>query len=81
MKLWLLVLIFVGSLLTSPILYCAQIDGHINAKWTALATPLWFYDAVILLFINLAVLTGKTPRPEPEEDDWKDPCKHCYFFS
>ncbi len=81
MKLCLLVIIFMGSLLVAPILYCTQIDGHINAKWTALAIPLWFYDTVILFFLHLSVLAGKTPEPEPKEDNWTDPCKHFIFFS
>ncbi len=80
MKLCLFIIILMGSLLLAPILYCTQIDGHINASWTALATPVWFYDAVILFFLHLAVLAGKTPEPDPKDDSWTDPCKLSILF-
>jgi hypothetical protein len=59
-----------------PILICLQVDGKFgaNAKWAAVATPLWIWNACILFYHIRIIMMGPIQRPDhiPEED-WMDP--------
>ena len=46
LRLVIFVLLFVGAVLLWPILFCVKVDGDTSAKWVALWTPLWIYDAL-----------------------------------
>ena len=51
-------------------------DGHLgdDAKWIAVLTPLWMWDAFILFYHTRVILMGPINRPDhiPEEE-WVDP--------
>lgn len=65
LRLVIFVLLFVGAVLLWPILFCVKVDGDTSAKWVALWTPLWIYDA-LGEFVSRVVL-GWRPWVEARE--------------
>lgn len=59
-----------------PVLVCIQIDGGFgnNSSWAAVATPLWIWNVLIMIYHVRIIMMGPIPRPDhiPEED-WFDP--------
>jgi hypothetical protein len=59
-----------------PILVCLQVDNVFgkHSSWLAVLTPLWVWDAVILLYHSRVIMLGPIPKPDhiPQEE-WVDP--------
>lgn len=59
-----------------PILVCVMADGNMGsgAKWTAVLTPLWIWDVILLFYHSRVIMMGPIKRPDhiPEEE-WVDP--------
>jgi len=59
-----------------PVLVCLQVDGVFGyySTWAAVATPLWIFDALMLLYHVRIIAMGPLQRPDhiPEEE-WFDP--------
>jgi hypothetical protein len=58
-----------------PVLVCLMSDGTLgDAKWMAVLTPLWIWDAILLFYHSRVILMGPIKRPDhiPEEE-WMDP--------
>ncbi len=75
-KIFAIFLVIAIAILLLPILICLQVDGTFgrNAKWTAIATPLWIWDAIILFYHVRVIMMGPIQKPDhiPEEE-WNDP--------
>jgi hypothetical protein len=75
-KIFAIFLVIAISVLILPVLVCLQIDGTFgaNAKWVAVATPLWIYNALKLFYHIRIIMMGPIEKPDhiPEEE-WSDP--------
>lgn len=58
-----------------PIFICLQVDGKLGStKWVSVLTPLWIWDAFILLYHARVILLGSINKPENIPDsEWVDP--------
>ncbi len=71
--------IFLGIaivLLLLPILICLQIDGEFgaNSSWAAVMTPLWCWNALMLLYHIRIIMMGPIEKPDHiSEEEWIDP--------
>ena len=67
---------FAVAILIQPLLICLQLDGKFgnNAKWGAILTPLWIWNAFILFYHTRVIMMGDIPKPDhiPSEE-WQDP--------
>ncbi|GFH54738.1 hypothetical protein CTEN210_11214 [Chaetoceros tenuissimus] len=67
---------FAVAILIQPLLICLQLDGKFgnNAKWGAILTPLWIWNAFILFYHSRVIMMGDIPKPDhiPSEE-WQDP--------
>eukprot|EP00559_Dactyliosolen_fragilissimus_P003581 CAMPEP_0184863796 /NCGR_PEP_ID=MMETSP0580-20130426/12473_1 /TAXON_ID=1118495 /ORGANISM="Dactyliosolen fragilissimus" /LENGTH=603 /DNA_ID=CAMNT_0027362323 /DNA_START=9 /DNA_END=1817 /DNA_ORIENTATION=+ len=59
-----------------PILVCLQSDGKfgVESSWMAILTPLWIWNAILLIYYVRMVMIGASKQPENVTDDeWIDP--------
>lgn len=59
-----------------PILICLRVDGHMghDARWIAVLTPLWIFNAVVLFYHFRVIRMGPINKPEDIPDnEWIDP--------
>ncbi len=55
-----------------PVLLCLQTDQKIHIPWTAIWTPLWVLDALLLFMFWFIALLGRQAPPEGLEEGWRD---------
>jgi hypothetical protein len=72
--LMLFIALIFAFLLITPILFSLKSDGDINgAPWLAIWTPMWIWDAVILITSTAILLDTSKPTPTMGEDGEEEP--------
>lgn len=73
-KIALTVIVFFAALLIFPILFCLKCDGDIdNAPWTAIWTPMWLINGLMLMTAFLVFTEKDDDVPEDEEGNPEKP--------
>jgi len=71
----LVLLSFVGAVLSPTILMSLKWDSQLNCHWSVVFAPLWVLQAAALVFLLRCM---DVPPPKEDEADWDDEAKAMY---
>ncbi|GMH48192.1 hypothetical protein TrVE_jg11653 [Triparma verrucosa] len=73
LKIFSIFLFIAAALLTPLILFCVRTDETISSSYTAILSPLWLVNTVMLVFHIKSISLPVVEPPEDDDGSWVDP--------